>query len=116
MLSSPGGTNVFTSTPHVAYSDQEEKTMVEKIAEEKQSSSYKLIDLLKFVCAFLVIGIHTRPFQASSELLDKVFYYDMPAHLFLTKFTMNEFSSLGLGSAVRHNLLNERKSKTWPFP
>ena len=77
MLSSPGGTNVFTSTPHVAYSDQEEKTMVEKIAEEKQSSSYKLIDLLKFVCAFLVIGIHTRPFQASSELLDKVFYYDI---------------------------------------
>ena len=63
--------------PHVAYSDQEEKTMVEKIAEEKQSSSYKLIDLLKFVCAFLVIGIHTRPFQASSELLDKVFYYDI---------------------------------------
>ena len=51
--------------------------MVEKIAEEKQSSSYKLIDLLKFVCAFLVIGIHTRPFQASSELLDKVFYYDI---------------------------------------
>lgn len=66
--------------PHVAYSDpsdQKEKTMVEKIAEEKQSSSYKLIDLLKFVCAFLVIGIHTRPFQASSELLDKVFYYDI---------------------------------------
>lgn len=66
--------------PHVAYSDpsdQKEKTMVEKIAEGKQSSSYKLIDLLKFVCAFLVIGIHTRPFQASSELLDKVFYYDI---------------------------------------
>lgn len=66
--------------PHVAYSDpsdQKEKTMMEKIAEEKQSSSYKLIDLLKFVCAFLVIGIHTRPFQASSELLDKVFYYDI---------------------------------------
>lgn len=61
----------------MAYSDQKEKTMVEKIAEEKQSSSYKLIDLLKFVCAFLVIGIHTRPFQASSELLDKVFYYDI---------------------------------------
>ena len=61
----------------MAYSDQKEKKMVEKIAEEKQSSSYKLIDLLKFVCAFLVIGIHTRPFQASSELLDKVFYYDI---------------------------------------
>lgn len=66
--------------PHVAYSDpsdQKEKTMVEKIAEENQLSNYKLIDLLKLVCAFLVIGIHTRPFQASSELLDKVFYYDI---------------------------------------
>lgn len=80
MLSSPGGTNVFAPAPScgVQRSERSErKTMVEKIAEEKQSSSYKLIDLLKFVCAFLVIGIHTRPFQASSELLDKVFYYDI---------------------------------------
>lgn len=43
-----------------------------RIAEE-----FKLIDLLKFVCAFLVIGIHTRPFQEKSELLDKLFYYDI---------------------------------------
>lgn len=39
--------------------------------------NYKLIDLLKFVCAFLVVGIHTRPFQSCSELLDKFFYYDI---------------------------------------
>lgn len=40
-------------------------------------SNYKLIDLLKFICAFLVVGIHTRPFQACSDLLDKLFYYDI---------------------------------------
>lgn len=39
--------------------------------------NYKLIDLLKFVCAFLVVGIHTRLFQSCSELLDKFFYYDI---------------------------------------
>lgn len=39
--------------------------------------NYNLIDLLKFICAFLVIGIHTRPFQASSDLLDRIFYYDI---------------------------------------
>lgn len=37
----------------------------------------KLIDLLKFLCAYLVIGIHTRPFQSISILLDKVFYYNV---------------------------------------
>ena len=39
--------------------------------------NYKLIDLLKFLCAYLVIGIHTRPFQSISILLDKVFYYNV---------------------------------------
>lgn len=33
--------------------------------------------MLKFICAFLVIGIHTRPFQASNVALDKLFYYDI---------------------------------------
>lgn len=51
--------------------------MVENIKEKSTKSNYKLIDLLKFICAFLVIGIHTRPFQASSNLLDKLFYYDI---------------------------------------
>lgn len=49
---------------------------MENIKEKSIDSNYKLIDLLKFICAFLVIGIHTRPFQASSNLLDKLFYYD----------------------------------------
>ena len=40
-------------------------------------NNYKLIDLLKFLCAYLVIGIHTRPFQSVSILLDKVFYYNV---------------------------------------
>lgn len=50
---------------------------MENIKEKKADSDYKLIDLLKFICAFLVIGIHTRPFQTSSNLLDKFFYYDV---------------------------------------
>lgn len=46
-------------------------------AKENKKSNYKLIDLLKFICALLVIGIHTRPFQKSSGLLDELFYYDI---------------------------------------
>lgn len=37
---------------------------MENIKAKSIDSNYKLIDLLKFVCAFLVIGIHTRLFQA----------------------------------------------------
>lgn len=33
--------------------------------------------MLKFICALLVIWIHTRPFQASNVALDKLFYYDI---------------------------------------
>ena len=55
----------------------ERKIAMENIKEKSIDSNYKLIDLLKFICAFLVIGIHTRPFQASSNLLDKLFYYDI---------------------------------------
>ena len=40
-------------------------------------NNYKLIDLLKFLCAYLVIGIHTRPFQSVSIFLDKFFYYNV---------------------------------------
>ena len=47
------------------------------IKKKNKISSYKLIDLLKFICAFLVIGIHTRPFQARNNLLDQLFYYDI---------------------------------------
>lgn len=50
---------------------------MKNIKEKSIDSNYKLIDLLKFICAFLVIGIHTRPFQSSSILLDKFFYYDI---------------------------------------
>lgn len=50
---------------------------MENIKEKSIDSNYRLIDLLKFICAFLVIGIHTRPFQASSNLLDRLFYYDI---------------------------------------
>lgn len=39
--------------------------------------SYKLIDLLKFLSAYLVIGIHTRPFLVVSPVLDRMFYYDI---------------------------------------
>lgn len=50
---------------------------MENTKDENKSLNYKLIDLLKFICAFLVIGIHIRPFKASSNLLDKIFYYDI---------------------------------------
>lgn len=39
--------------------------------------NYKLIDLIKFIFAYLVIGIHIRPFQASSILINKLFYYNI---------------------------------------
>lgn len=42
-----------------------------------QNTNYKLLDLLRFIGAFLVIGIHTRPFQAVSGVADKLFYYDI---------------------------------------
>ena len=32
---------------------------------------------MKFICAFFVIGIHTRPLQAFSDVADKLFYYDI---------------------------------------
>ena len=51
------------------------RIVVRNIKEESVDPNYKLIDLLKFICAFLVIGIHTRPFQASNVALDKLFYY-----------------------------------------
>lgn len=50
---------------------------MENVKEKALDSNYKLIDLMKFICAFLVIGIHTRPFQASCNLLDKLFYYNI---------------------------------------
>lgn len=45
--------------------------------EMQRNNDYKLIDLIKFFCAYLVIGIHTRPLQAVSVLLDKVVYYNI---------------------------------------
>ena len=50
---------------------------MEKDSAVMQNANYKLLDLLKFICAFLVIGIHTRPFQAVSDVADKLFYYDV---------------------------------------
>lgn len=47
------------------------------VKEKSIDSNYKMIDLLKFICAFLVIGIHTRPFQASNVALDELFCYDV---------------------------------------
>lgn len=39
------------------------RIVVKNIKEKSINSNYRLIDLLKFICAFLVIGIHTRPFR-----------------------------------------------------
>lgn len=43
----------------------------------QRNNDYKLIDLIKFLCAYLVIGIHMRPLQAVSVLLDQVVYYNI---------------------------------------
>lgn len=50
---------------------------MEKDSAVMQNTKYKLLDLMKFICAFLVIGIHTRPLQAVSDVADKLFYYDI---------------------------------------
>ena len=50
---------------------------MEKDSAVMQNTNYKLLDLRKFICAFLVIGIHTRPLQAVSDVADKLFYYDI---------------------------------------
>ena len=50
---------------------------MEKDSAMMQNINYKLLDLMKFICAFLVIGIHTRPLQAVSDVADKLFYYDI---------------------------------------
>ena len=50
---------------------------MEKDSAVMQNTNYKLLDLMKFICAFLVIGIHTRPLQAVSDVADKLFYYDI---------------------------------------
>lgn len=49
----------------------------EMMDEMQRNNDYKLIDLIKFFCAYLVIGIHTSPLQAVSVLLDKVVYYNI---------------------------------------
>ena len=43
----------------------------------KMKENYKLIDLLKFIFAFLMIEIHTNPLQETSNLCVKIFYYDI---------------------------------------
>lgn len=50
---------------------------MEKDSAVMQNTNYKLLDLMKFICAFLVIGIHTRPLQSVSDVADKLFYYDI---------------------------------------
>ena len=50
---------------------------MEKDSAVMQNTNYKLLDLMKFICSFLVIGIHTRPFQVVSDVADKLFYYDI---------------------------------------
>ena len=42
-----------------------------------EEENYKLVDLIKFICAFLVIGIHTRQFLSVSDIADRLFYYDV---------------------------------------
>lgn len=38
---------------------------------------FNYLNLIKFICAFLVIGIHTRQFLSVSDIADRLFYYDV---------------------------------------
>ena len=67
---------------------------MEKDSAVIQNTNYKLLDLMKFICAFLVIGIHTRPFQVVSDVADKLFYYDISNYAVATVYKGNIIKNL----------------------
>lgn len=45
--------------------------------ENAKKKEYKLIDVIRLVAAFLVIGLHTRPFRSISSIADNIYVYDI---------------------------------------
>lgn len=84
---------------------------MENIKEKSVGSNYKLIDLLKFICAFLVIGIHTRPFQASNVALDKLFYYDVSKYAVPFFYACTGYFMIALVYIIRIYFHTPQKAK-----
>ena len=59
-----------------------------------EEKNYKLVDLIKFICAFLVIGIHTRQFLSVSDIADRLFYYDVSNYSVATVYKGNIIKNL----------------------
>lgn len=38
---------------------------------------YQLLDIIKLIAAFMVIGLHTRPFLSISVFADSIYNYDI---------------------------------------
>lgn len=46
----------------------------------KEKSEFQLIDIMKLIAAFLVIGLHTRPFLSVNRLADNLYVYDIACY------------------------------------
>ena len=46
----------------------------------KEKSEFQLIDIMKLIDAFLVIGLHTRPFLSVNRLADNLYVYDIACY------------------------------------
>lgn len=66
--------NVMASDEAVGFYSYAQKTVNIVLT---MSNAVTAALLPKFLCAYFVIGIHTRPFQSISILLDKIFYYNV---------------------------------------
>lgn len=46
----------------------------------KEKSEFQLIDIMKLIAAFFVIGLHTRPFLSVNRLADNLYVYDIACY------------------------------------
>lgn len=70
---------------------------------KKSHQSYNFLDLMKFICAILVVAIHTEPFQSYSTMMDKAlgiitrlpvpFFFITSGYLFFIKLDINSIST-----------------------
>ena len=45
--------------------------------ENNSKTEYWLIDIIKLIAAFFVIGLHTRPFRSISTIVENIYIYDI---------------------------------------
>lgn len=63
-----------------------------------ENGQYQLLDIIKYISALLVIGLHTRPFLSINRSVDNIFNYDIanfavPFFYACTGFFLVKFSS-----------------------